>query len=178
MRRLLLAVLLLVSCSGDEPGDVTISPVPSDLDAFDLSSSQFQEGGTIPQEYTCEGEGVSPPLEWSGVPEGSEELILTLLDPDTSEGVFTHWTVYAVAPEARGFSVGSLPEGVLEGLNDFGDSGYGGPCPPGDESHRYIFTLAALDDPSFLEAGADPSEVDAILQEAVATTTLTGQYPG
>jgi phosphatidylethanolamine-binding protein (PEBP) family uncharacterized protein len=64
------------------------------------------------------------------------------------------------------------------GTNDFGDLGYGGPCPPEGESHRYIFTLAALGEPSGLEAGADPSAVDAVLQRAIATTTLTGQYPG
>ncbi len=178
MRRLLLAVLLLVSCTGDEPGGVTVSPVPSDLDAFDLSSPEFQEGGTIPEGFTCDGEGSSPPLVWSGVPEGSAELILTLLDPDTSEGVFTHWTVYAISPETPGFPAGSLPEGALEGVNDFGESGYGGPCPSGDEPHRYIFTLASLGEPSGLEPGADPSAVDAILQGAVATTTLASKYPG
>jgi len=131
----------------------------------------------IPAEFTCEGEGVSPPFEWSGVPDGSSELILTLLDPDAPDGVFTHWTVYAIPPDVVGLSEGTPPADAAEGVNDFGEIGYGGPCPPDGEPHRYIVTLAALGEPSGLEPGADPAAVDAVLQGAVATTTLTGQYP-
>jgi Raf kinase inhibitor-like YbhB/YbcL family protein len=177
MRRFLLALLVLVSCNGDEPPAPRVSPIAPDLDQFTLSSPAFEEGAEIPPEFTCDGPGIPPPIEWSGVPEGTAELILTLLDPDAPEGVFTHWTVYGIPPEAGGLPEGAPPEGASEGLNDFGDAGYGGPCPPGPEPHRYIFTLAALTAASGLEAGADPSAVDAFLQRAIATTTLTGQYP-
>jgi phosphatidylethanolamine-binding protein (PEBP) family uncharacterized protein len=85
--------------------------------------------------------------------------------------------VFSIDPSSTGSPEGARPEGASEGTNDFGEVGYGGPCPPDGESHRYIFTLGALPKPSGLEAGASPSEVDAILQRAVATTTLTGSYP-
>lgn len=177
MRRPILALILLVSCGSDEPVVPGISPIAPDLDQFTLSSPAFEEGDPIPPEFTCDGPGIPPPIEWSGVPGGTAELILTFLDPDAPEGVFTHWTVYGILPQADGLPEGAPPEGASEGLNDFGDTGYGGPCPPSAEPHRYIFTLAALAEASGLEAGADPSAVDAVLQRAIATTTLTGQYP-
>ena len=155
-----------------------MSPIPANLHEFDLTSPAFEEGGPIPEKYSCEGEDVSPPLEWAGVPEGTEELLLTLLDPDVPSGVFTHWTVFSIDPSSPGIPEGGVPEGAVQGLNGFGDAGYGGPCPPPGPAHRYVFTLAALDEPSGLSPGATPSAVDASLQQAVATTTLTGSYPG
>ncbi len=169
------------SCGGNGPAESTspsISPIPADLDRFAVTSPAFEEGGPIPEQFTCDGEGSPPPLEWSGVPEGSAELILTLLDPDAPQGVFTHWTVYAISPDAEGLPQGRAPATAAEGINDFGDVGYGGPCPPEGESHRYIFTLAALAEPSGLFPGEAPAAVDRVLQRAVATTTLTGRYPG
>jgi len=172
-----LFVLVAVACNGDEP-DIAISPIPANLHEFDLTSSAFEEGGPIPEKYSCDGEDVSPPLEWAGVPEGTVELLLTLLDPDVPSGVFTHWTVHSIDPSSPGIPEGGVPEGAVEGLNSFGDAGYEGPCPPPGPAHRYVFTLAALDEPSELSPGATPSAVDASLQLAVATTTLTGSYPG
>lgn len=128
-------------------------------------------------EFTCDGADASPPIEWASVPDGTVELVLTLQDPDTPSGVFTHWTVFGIDPGTEGFPSGGVTSGVLEGTNEFGDAGYGGPCPP-DESHRYFFTLAALSSPSGLAAGASSSEVDVVVQAATATTTLTGVYPG
>ena len=169
-----------VSCVGGDPQESSVpsvSPIPDNLDRFAVTSPAFEEGGPIPREFTCDGEGVSPPLEWSGVPEGTVELILTLLDPDAPAGVFTHWTVYAISPEAAGSPRGGAPEGAAEGLNDFDEVGYGGPCPPEGKPHRYIFTLAALAEPSALFPAEAPAAVDRVLHRAVATTTLTGRYP-
>jgi Raf kinase inhibitor-like YbhB/YbcL family protein len=172
-------VVAAVSCGGDDPTPPTpsISPIPADLDQFSLTSPAFEEGAAIPVEFTCDGDGVSPPLQWSGIPQGSVELILTLLDPDAPDGVFTHWTVYGISPSSGGFPQGSVSTGGLEGRNDFGDEGYGPPCPPAGEPHRYIFTLGALTETSGLQPGAEPSAVDRVLLGASATTTLTGQYP-
>lgn len=171
-----LLVLVAVACSDDEPSGL-VSPVPADLDEFDLASPAFEDGGSIPEEFSCDGADVSPPLEWAGVPNGTAELMLTLLDPDAPSGVFTHWTVFAIDPSSEGAPQGALPEGALQGNNDFGGVGYGGPCPPPGPAHRYVFTLAALSEPSGLSAGASPSDVDSVLQRAVATTTLIGSYP-
>jgi hypothetical protein len=172
-----LALFAAVACNGDEP-DIAISPIPSGLHEFDLTSPAFDEGGPIPERYTCDGEDVSPPLEWTGVPEGTAELVLTFLDPDVPSGVFTHWTIHSIDPSAPGTPEGGVPEGAVQGLNDFGDTGYGGPCPPPGPAHRYVFTLGALAEPSGLSPGAAPSAVDPSLQQATATTTLTGFYPG
>lgn len=174
---LLLAALLLAACGGEEPSP-GISPLAPNLHQFELGSPAFEEGAPIPQTYSCDGEDVSPPLEWSGVPEGAAELVLTLLDPDAPDGVFTHWTVFAIDPSSTGAPEGAAPEGSLEGSNDVGETGYAGPCPPEGESHRYVFTLAALPEASGLAEGASPADVDAAVHDAFATTTLTGSYPG
>jgi Raf kinase inhibitor-like YbhB/YbcL family protein len=175
------AVLLLttVACGGGEQsGNTPVSPIPSNLAGFALSSPAFAEGEPIPAEFTCDGADTSPPIQWTGVPDGAVELILTLQDPDAPSGVFTHWTVFGIDPATEGFPSGGVVSGALQGTNEFGDAGYGGPCPPEGESHRYFFTLAALSAASGLEAGASSSEVDAAVQGATATTTLVGTYPG
>ncbi len=172
-------VLVAVACGNDaEPTRPAISPIPENLDEFGIVSPAFEEGGPIPDTYTRNGENVSPPVQWSAVPDGTVELVLTLLDPDAPEGVFTHWTVYGIDPTIPGFPEGSIPEGTLEGTNDFGELGYGGPCPPEGETHRYVFTLATMAEPSGLAPGASPREVDDALAPATSTTTLTGVYPG
>lgn len=117
-----------------------------------LTSAAFKSGGPIPAQYTCEGPNVSPPLEWSGVPEGTRSLVLIVDDPDAPDPrapkrTFVHWVLHGIPP-----SIGSLPEGAVRtslpsgtqaGLNDFKFAGYGGPCPPTGR-HRYFFKLYAL----------------------------------
>jgi Raf kinase inhibitor-like YbhB/YbcL family protein len=169
--------LVLAACSSEEPP--VVPAIPSNLGEFGLTSSAFEEGGAIPEVYTCDGEDISPPLEWTGVPDGTQELMLTLLDPDAPAGVYTHWTMYSIDPSSTGSPEGGIPEGALEGLNDPGETGYTGPCPPEGPAHRYVFTLAALREASALEGGAAPTDVDeALQQKALTTTTLTGVYPG
>lgn len=177
MRVAAILLLLLSSCSEEAP-QPRISPIPSNLSDFELSSPAFAEGEPIPEIYSCNGENISPPLDWTAVPDGVAELMLTMLDPDAPSGVFTHWAVYGIDPSTEGIPEGSVPEGALQGTNDSGADAYAGPCPPGDESHRYVFTLAALAEPSGLGPGAAPGDVDAILGRAAVTTTLTGEYPG
>jgi Raf kinase inhibitor-like YbhB/YbcL family protein len=115
-----------------------------------ITSSAFENGASIPARYTCEGEDVSPPLSWQGVPEEAVALALVVDDPDAGSGTFTHWVVYNLPIIPQGLDEGvsldvSLSEGLREGFNDFGRQGYGGPCPPkGDGIHRYIFRLFAL----------------------------------
>lgn len=118
---------------------------------FTLRSPSFQDGGTIPRRHTCDGEDVSPRLEWEGAPAGTRSFALIMYDPDAPAGTFIHWVLYDVPS-----SLTSLPEGVQsgvelvegvgrQGVNDFGQVGYGGPCPPrGHGPHRYYFALHAL----------------------------------
>jgi Raf kinase inhibitor-like YbhB/YbcL family protein len=117
---------------------------------------------------------VSPALEWAGVPDGAQELALLLEDPDAPGGTFTHWTVYGIEPSSTSLTAA---DGLLEGRNDFGDTGYGGPCPPGGEEHRYVFRLLALDAPVALEEGADRTAFDeAVAPRVLAEARLTATY--
>ena len=121
--------------------------------ALKLASPSFEHGGTIPRQYTCDGQDMSPPLEWSGVPSGAQSLALIVDDPDAPDPAapqrtWVHWVVYNLAADARalpeGAGGGGLPGDAREGKNDWDRTGYGGPCPPKGR-HRYFFKLYALD---------------------------------
>lgn len=108
-----------------------------------LSSPAVRDGGTIPPRYTCNGKGVSPPLRWTAPPPRSRSLTLLVTDPDAPGGTFVHWRATGLAPRA-----GAVQEGHHlrhEGLNGYGSRGWGPPCPPPGETHRYVFALEALD---------------------------------
>jgi len=118
---------------------------------MELSSSAFAPRGKIPRRYTCEGEDLAPPLQWSGVPERAASLVLIVDDPDAPDPAapqrtWVHWVLYDISPAASGLPEGGrpLPAGTREGLNDWNRRGYGGPCPPIGR-HRYFFKLYALD---------------------------------
>jgi Raf kinase inhibitor-like YbhB/YbcL family protein len=113
---------------------------------FEVRSSAFSEGDTVPIQFTCDGDNVSPPLSWSGVPEGATELRVSVTDPDAPSGTFTHWLVTGIDPSSTDVGQGMVPTRGTEETNSFGETGYGGPCPPqGHEPHRYVFTVQALD---------------------------------
>jgi Raf kinase inhibitor-like YbhB/YbcL family protein len=123
------------------------------LMALALTSTAFQPSGAIPPVYTCQGKDISVPLEWSGLPAGTRSLALIVDDPDAPDPAvpkmtWVHWVLYNIPPAATGLPEGvharSLPAGTLEGSNDWGRTGYGGPCPPVGR-HRYFFKLYALD---------------------------------
>jgi hypothetical protein len=150
-----------------------------------VSSLAFQEGDRIPTKYTCEGQDVSPPIAWSRPPVGTQSLVLILEDPEDSTapgGVFTHWVLFNIPSDIREMPEGVPPQGklssgALQGKNDFGRIGYGGPCPDGTGPHRYRFTLYALDQPLDLEAGASKKQVlDGIQGHILAHGELTGTY--
>ena len=143
---------------------------------FVLTSPAFEQGQPIPQKHTCEGEDVSPPLAWSGVPEGTVSLAMVVDDPDAPGGTFTHWLGWGIDPAA-----GSLAEGEaapVEGQNDFGQVGWRGPCPPpGHGSHRYVFRLYALDGELDPAVGAGKAQLErAFVGRALAVAELVGRY--
>jgi Raf kinase inhibitor-like YbhB/YbcL family protein len=150
------------------------APIPA---PFTLTSSGFSDGATIPRRYSCDGDDVSPPLAWSGVPAGTKALLLTVTDPDARG--FVHWVAWDLAPDLGGLAEGAsgaLPDGAPEGRNDFGRTGWGGPCPPSG-THRYVFTLTALAAPLGLPRG---TALAAVRQQAAGTTVgetkLEGTY--
>jgi Raf kinase inhibitor-like YbhB/YbcL family protein len=142
---------------------------------LDVTSGAFDQGDTIPRRHTCGGDDASPPLAWTGVPEGTSSLALIVDDPDTPVGTFTHWLAWGIDPG------GALAEGEAaprEGRNDFGEVGYRGPCPPpGHGRHRYFFRLYALDTELDLEPGSSRDELERALEgHALETAELVGGY--
>lgn len=131
---------------------------------FRMESLAFAQGKRIPQRFTCEGADISPELKWSAPPAGTRSLVLIVEDPDAPGGIWTHWVAYNLPARAR-----EIPESVpkqerlagggLQGLNSFGRIGYGGPCPPPGNAHRYFFRLYALDITLSLKPGASRQEV-------------------
>ncbi|MDY6989429.1 MAG: YbhB/YbcL family Raf kinase inhibitor-like protein [Thermodesulfobacteriota bacterium] len=118
-----------------------------------LTSQAFSQNGQIPKHHTCDGEDMSPTLEWSDLPEGTKSLALIVDDPDAPDPAapkmtWVHWVLYNIPPDAPGLAEGvpaqDLPSGTKQGLNDWKRTGYGGPCPPIGR-HRYFHKLYALD---------------------------------
>jgi len=147
-----------------------------------ISSPAFQDREKIPAKYTCQGQDISPPLKWNGVPNETQSLALIVDDPDAPSGVFTHWVIFNLPPDSRELpeavpAASQLPSGALQGKNDFGKIGYGGPCPPPGYPHRYRFTLYALDRQLDLKAGSSKKQVlNAMEGHILAQGQLTGTY--
>lgn len=140
-----------------------------------LRSPAFSEGESIPPKYTCDGSDVSPPLQISGVPDGTAALALVMDDPDAPGGTFDHWLVWNIPPETAETAEGTEPDGV-QGRTDFGKLGYGGPCPPGG-SHTYRFKLYALDEQLDLAEGARKKDLqNAMQQHVLAECVLSARY--
>ena len=140
-----------------------------------ITSPAFQEGGNIPSKFTCDSGNTSPPLQIADVPSGAKSLVLIADDPDAPSGLFTHWMAWNISPQTNAIAEGSAPKGV-HGTNDFGKSGYGGPCPPSG-THRYYFKIFALDRELDLPAGTKRTQLDAAMKgHVVAQGELMGRY--
>ncbi len=140
-----------------------------------ITSSAFGHGADIPAKFTCDGADINPPLQFVGVPVGTKSLALIVDDADAPGGVFTHWMVWNISPRTNAIGEGSAPGG-LQGRNDFGKLGYGGPCPPSG-AHRYFFRVFALDRELDLPAGARRAQLDAAMKgHVIAQGELVGRY--
>jgi hypothetical protein len=140
-----------------------------------ITSSAFQQSANIPSKFSCDGPNTSPPLQISDVPSQAKGLVLIVDDPDAPSGLFTHWAVWNISAQTSTIAEGSTPKGV-QGKNDFGKSGYGGPCPPSG-THRYYFKVFALDRELDLPVGAKRSQLDAAMKgHVIAHGELMGRY--
>lgn len=142
---------------------------------MNLSSPAFSANSPIPARYTCDGENISPSLAISEIPSGAKSLALTMTDPDAPAGTWTHWLLFNLPPTTT-----VLPENTqglgVSGTNSFGDQGYGGPCPPSG-THRYVFTLYALDSELSVTAGVDAhAALSALNNHILDNTELVGTY--
>ncbi len=146
-----------------------------------IRSSAFNDGERIPKKYTCDGEDVSPPLTWEDVPEETVTLTIISDDPDAPSKTWTHWLIFNIPPELNGLpedveKVGELENGIMQGFNDFGRIGYGGPCPPSGV-HRYFFKLYALDTRLDLEPGTSKEELlEAMEGHIIEKAEMIGLY--
>lgn len=146
-----------------------------------ITSTAFAEGGMIPPKYTCDGQDISPPLEWDAVPEGTKSIALISDDPDAPMGTWVHWVLFNLPAETRKLEENippdkTLPNGAKQGITDFGRVGYGGPCPPSG-THRYFFKIYALDTKLDLAAGARKRELlKAMEGHILGQGQLIGKY--
>jgi len=153
-----------------------------------LTSPAFEQGAYIPRKYTGEGADVSPALEWTDPPEGTQSLALICDDPDAPVGTWVHWVVWGIPSQARGLpaeaAVGNggllqdaLADGIQQGMTDFRRIGYGGPMPPPGSDHRYFFKLYALDTALHLARGAAKKDLEnAMRGHVLAEAQLMGLY--
>lgn len=138
--------------------------------------SVFGNNERVPQKYTCDGEDVNPPLKFSDIPPDSESLVIITDDPDSPSKTWVHWVIWNISPDRKEIQEGKIPEEAEEGLNDFGECGYRGPCPR-KGSHRYQFKIYALD--IFLNLPTESTKEDverAISGHVIAKAALTGIY--
>ena len=149
--------------------------------AIDVRSTAFEEGGAIPARYTCDGLDVSPPLQWSSVPDETRSLALISDDPDAPSGTFVHWVIYDLPPDTLRLpedvpNQRTLPSKAAQGVNGAGSIGYMGPCPP-SVSHRYFFKVYALDTELGLGGGATKEEaLSAMEGHVLGEGQLMGTY--
>jgi Raf kinase inhibitor-like YbhB/YbcL family protein len=143
-----------------------------------VRSPAFSDGAAIPPRHTCDGDDVSPELQWSDVPHDTVSLALTCADPDAPGGTFTHWLIWNLDPAREAIGAGEIPTGARQGRNDFGTVGYRGPCPPpGHGIHHYHFTLHALAGQIALPEGAIISAFrEAAAGVTIARAELVGTY--
>jgi hypothetical protein len=169
---LLLAAVTLTGCRGSLARGQTMN----------LTSTSFPDGSRIPAKFSCNGAGISPQLAWSAPPAGTASFALIVTDPDAPGRTFVHWVLYGLPATAQTLpegvpGLGQLSNGARQGRNDFGEIGYGGPCPPPGSPHHYIFTLYALDAKLNLPVGATRAQVEAAMQgHILASGRLVGLF--
>lgn len=167
--------IILSGACGIALAAMTQSLVTAGPAGIKTTSSAFSQGGNIPSQFTCDGGNTNPPLQFAGIPPAAKTLVLIVDDPDAPGGLFTHWLVWNIDPKMTKIGEGAAPKG-RHGTNDFGNTGYGGPCPPSG-MHRYVFKIFALDRELDLPAGAKRTQLDQAMQgHILAQGELMGRY--
>lgn len=147
-----------------------------------VQSSAFTARAVIPKEYTCDGEDLSPDLNWADPPVGVESFAIICDDPDAPGGDWVHWVIYDIPSDVRSVPKGiddlpTLPDGSIQGRNDFNRIGYNGPCPPSGKPHRYQYKLYALDKQVGLPLGATKTEILKVIKGHIKSEgLLIGTY--
>lgn len=176
--------LVAVACGSSDPefDSENFDPFTSVPVELVVNSPEWGEGEEIPVKFTCDGSGEVPVVSWQRPPNGTRAVAVIFDDPDAPNGIFSHWVVFNIPPGDNRLS-GSVSEGdrnatgPFEGQNDFGEHGYGGPCPPSGETHEYRFNVFALIAPLALDEDATATEVlTAMRGSVIGHGVLTGSY--
>jgi Raf kinase inhibitor-like YbhB/YbcL family protein len=174
--------LLLGACGGNGDPEEPFDPESSLIATIDISSAAFENGADIPVAHTCDGDNISPPLRWSDVPQGTRSIAIIVDDPDAPGRIFRHWSVFNIPSGTRSLEAGrpatpELTNTTRQAKNDFGGTGYGGPCPPQGQEHEYVFFIYALSEPLELDGNVSPAEVSAAIRgKVVGTGSFSGMY--
>lgn len=161
------AVFLFLQQRQTSPAAVQAGP------SMHLASSNFAADARIPARFTCDGENLSPNLDWTGAPSTTKTYALILHDPDAPID-FTHWLVWDIPPDVHQLAEGAsnraaMPEGSNQGMNGFGRVGYGGPCPPRGKAHHYTFRIFALDTKVGLGSGASREQLESAMRSHIVS---------
>jgi Raf kinase inhibitor-like YbhB/YbcL family protein len=148
--------------------------------SLELASPDFTPGGNIPKQFTCEGANISPALKWNDPPGAAQSFVLIADDPDAPVGTWVHWVIFNLPASLRAIPQNfpkneQSADGSRQGRNDFGEIGYGGPCPPPGKPHRYFFKLYAVDGKLKLAPGATKAQVERAIEGHILAQ---GEYIG
>ncbi len=161
---LLFLVLLMISQGVSEAAELMIS------------SPAYENNGTIPEKYTCDGANINPPLKVENVPRQAKSLALIFDDIDAPGGSYVHWILWNIDPSTREIKEDSVPEGAIQGTNDFKKQNYGGPCPP-TRPHRYAFKIYALDARLALSANSRKADLEKAMKgHVIARSQWLGKF--
>jgi len=182
IRKFLILLTLAGLCCGCKEKKESRLPEQGDEKmAITVSSSAFEQAGTIPSKYTCDGRDISPPLQWDSVPQGTKSIALICDDPDAPMGTWVHWVMWNIPADTRQLPENIpadklLADGSMQGITDFQRTGYGGPCPPSG-THRYYFKIYALDTSLDLTSSSTkPDLLKAMQGHILAEGQLMGKY--
>ena len=175
------ALALTIGCHILALSPFSVEHACAQSSAITVTSPSFENRGMIPRRYTCDGQNLSPALQWTGIPKGTESIALICDDPDAPGGTFVHWVIFNIPGDATGLPEGvprsrTLKNGATQGRTNFRRVGYGGPCPPSGV-HRYYFKVYALDTKLKLDSTADKRKLlKSVEGHILAAGQLRGTY--
>jgi Raf kinase inhibitor-like YbhB/YbcL family protein len=164
----LMVMVLLLSVSSSKEVNA--------MSTIQITSPAFQNNGLIPRQYTCDGKDINPPLMIADCPQGTKSLALICDDPDAPVGIWVHWVVWNIDPSVKEIKENAVPQGAVQGINDFRKHSYGGPCPPSG-THRYFFKVYALDTMFAISPNSTKADLEKAMKgHILAEGRLVGLY--
>ncbi len=155
---------------------VSLVKEANSMGALNITSTAFQNNGNIPRQYTCDGKDINPPLMIANCPQGTKSIALICDDPDAPVGIWVHWVIWNIDPGVKEIKENTVPQGAVQGINDFRKHSYGGPCPPSG-THRYFFKVYALDTMLTISPNASKADLEKAMKgHILGEGQLVGLY--